>query len=152
MKKTIKVFAIALASIACANGASGQSVSANANATCTIITPLAITHGADLLFGNIAVLSSGGTVKMDTSGVRSVTGDVSLPSITGTFNAAYFNVTGATGDTYSITLPSGTATLSDGSAHTMSLGSWMSSPTTTGTIAAGTNRLEVGATLTVNGS
>lgn len=158
MKRTMKTFAIALASIACVNSASAQSVSATSNATGTIVTPLSITHGTDLSFGNMAVLSSGGTVVLAPGGGRTTTGDVSLPAAGGTVTAASFSVNGEPGDTYTIILPSGTATLSDGAGgtpHTMDLGTWKTnySPGTTGTLdGSGADALTVGATLTVGGS
>ena len=159
MKKTIKAFAVAFVSIVCVNSASAQSVSANSNATGTIVTPLSITHGNDLAFGNMAVLTGGGTVILTPAGTRTPSGDVTLPVPTGTFTAASFTIHGAVGDTYHITLPSGTVTLTDGiggAGHTMDLGTWKSnySPASTGTLdgTTGDDALTIGATLTVGGS
>jgi Domain of unknown function (DUF4402) len=159
MKKTIKSLAIAMIAVVCANGASAQSVSATSNATGNIVSPLSITHGNDLAFGNMAVLTGGGTVVLSPAGGRTPSGDVTLPVPTGTVTAASFSIHGEPGDTYHITLPSGTVTLTDGTGgagHTMGLGTWKSnySPATTGTLdgTTGDDALTIGATLTVGGS
>src|SRR5512133_7024 len=72
-----------------------------------------------------------------------------LPAVGGTISAAVFTVTGTTGATYSITLPA-SAIISFG-AIAMTVNSFTSTPTPTGTLAGGTETLRVGATLNVNG-
>jgi hypothetical protein len=161
MKNTIKMLAIVVAGIACANSASAQSVSATADATGTIVQPLTITKTTDMQFGNMAVTATAGTVVMTAAsgaGGRSATGGVTLPSNAGTVSAASFHITGQAGDTYSITIPSAAATLSDGAGtpHTMTLDTWTASPAAgshTGTLSGGgTDDVYVGATLHIAGS
>ncbi len=103
-------------------------------------------------FGNLNVGATGGTAVITPAGVRSVTGDVTMPATTGTVNAASFTVSGTANFGYSITLPAAATTLTSG-ANTMTVNTWTSSPTPTGTIGVGgTQVLTVGATLTVGGA
>jgi hypothetical protein len=126
-------------------------VTATASTSATIVTPIAISKTVDMDFGNVAVLgTSGGTVILTPAGTRTKTGGVTLPATTGTVSAASFTVTGATGYTYAITLPSSDITLSDGATHTMTVGTFTSNPSGTGTLTGGTSTLTVGATLNVS--
>ncbi|MDP3436251.1 MAG: DUF4402 domain-containing protein, partial [Bacteroidales bacterium] len=104
MKSTIKIFTLAIIALGFSTASFAQ-VSATANASGTIVTPIAITKTVDLNFGNIAVSATGGTVILAPAGTRTITGGVTLPANTGTVTAAEFNVTGQSGYTYSITLP-----------------------------------------------
>jgi hypothetical protein len=100
-------------------------------------------------FGNIAVsTATGGTVVLAPAGTRTTTGSVSLPATAGSPTAAAFTVTGQGSYTYAITLPT-TATLTDGSSHNMTVNTFTSNPSSTGTLSSGTQNIAVGATLTV---
>ena len=124
-------------------------VSATATATGTIIAPIAIAKNVDMNFGNIVSGAALGTVVLTPAGVRSKTGGAFLPStLPGTVTAASFTVTGATGYTYAITLPAAVTTVTSG-ANTMTVDTWTSTPTGTGTLAGGTQTLTVGGTLHV---
>jgi hypothetical protein len=124
-------------------------VTATATASATIITPIAISKSLDMSFGNVAVSPTiSGTVTLTPANVRTITGGVTLPVVAGTVNAAKFTVTGLTGSTYSITLPSSALTLTSG-ANTMTVTSFTSTPTPTGTLTGGTQDIYVGATLNV---
>jgi len=126
-----------------------QSASATANTTATIVTPIAIAWVTDLEFGNVAVsASNAGTVVMSTASVRSVTGGCTLPATTGTTTAAQFTVTGASGYTYAITLPA-SVLIDDNAGNDMTVNTFTSDPTPTGTLTSGTQDLYVGATLNV---
>ena len=130
------------------NNANAQ-VSATANATATIVAPITITQVDDLEFGNLAVQSgTAGTVVMAPAGTRTKTGGVTLPATTGTFNAADFTIGGTAGYTYAITLPAGALTINSG-ANTMTVDTWTSTPSGTGTLTGGNETLKVGATLNV---
>lgn len=144
-----KLFLLSLLMVAFSAGTFAQ-VSATANASATIITPIAIANTADMEFGNVAVNATPGTVVLTPAGVRSVTGGCTLPAVTGTVNAAAFTVTGLAGATYSITLPAGATTISSG-ANNMTVDTWTSSPTPTGTLTGGSENLTIGATLNVAG-
>ena len=123
-------------------------VSATATATGTIIAPIAISKTADMNFGNIVSGAALGTVVLTPAGVRSKTGGVFLPGTAGTVAAASFTVTGAIGFTYAITLPAAATTVTSGG-NTMTVDTWTSTPTVTGTLAGGTQTLTVGGTLNV---
>lgn len=136
----------------------GAKMSANAQATATstatakIVTPISIVKNVNLDFGNVAVTSIGGTVVMSPAGIRSVTGGLTLPVITGTVTAASFAVAGEGSYTYAITLPAAATTITSG-VNTMTVNTFTSSPTPTGTLSAGGSQtLTVGATLNVNAS
>ncbi len=125
-------------------------VSATATASATIVTPIAIANASDMDFGNLAVSATPGTVILTPAAARSVTGGVSLPATTGTVTAASFNVTGQASFTYSITLPAGATTITSGGGQTMTVDTWTSNPTPTGTLdGTGAQTLSVGATLNV---
>jgi hypothetical protein len=151
MKKIIGFFSAAVIMIAFATNVNAQ-VSANALASATIVTPIAIAWASDMNFGNVGVDAAGGTVDMTPAGVRTANGGCFLPAVTGTVTAGSFTVSGTGGATYSITLPGAALTISNG-ANNMSVDTWTSTPTPTGTIGGGgTQTLSVGATLHVGGS
>jgi hypothetical protein len=132
-----------------------QSSTATANASATIVHPIAISKSTDLVFGTLAVGATGGTVAISTGGVVTIGGAGNTisqpPANTGNPTAAVFAVSGEASFTYAITLPTdGTVTLSDGASHTMAVNTFTSNPGTTGTLSAGgTDTLNVGATLVV---
>ncbi|PUZ22822.1 hypothetical protein DCC81_20585 [Chitinophaga parva] len=150
MKKFNCISAITLVFAAITTSVSAQET-ASATATATIVTPISIVKDVDMNFGNVAVQSTaGGTVVLTPAGVRTATGGVTLPSTaTGTITAASFTVTGTGNYTYSITLPSTALTITSG-ANTMTVTNFTSDPLGVGTLAAGTQTLNVGATLNVS--
>ncbi len=129
----------------------GQSYSI-AQASATIVIPISISKINDMNFGEIAVISSAsGTVIIDPSGSISSggSGGVTLILTTGSVSSASFNVTGAAGYTYNITLPTGSIPVSSGS-NTMDLSSFTCSVSPLGLLSTGgTQLLTVGATLNV---
>jgi len=146
--KTIKKLAVCLVMFTFSAAMFAQ-VSATSTASATIVTPIAISNTAALNFGNVAVNSSAGTVVMTAAGVRSVTGGCTLPAVAGSPAAASFNVTGTANYTYAITLPAVATTISSG-ANSMTVDTWTSTPTSTGTLnGSGTQTLTVGGTLHV---
>ena len=151
MKLLSKLIFVSIVMLLFASSAFAQ-VTASATATATIVTPIAITNDVDMNFGNLAVNASVGTVVLTPAGARSATGGVSFLAATpGTITAASFTVTGLADATYSITLPAGALTITSG-ANTMTVDTWTSSPTPTGTLTGGTETLTVGATLNVGAS
>jgi len=149
MKKLIALFA-AIVLVSGFTTVSAQ-VTATATGSATIITPIAISKTTDMNFGNLAVSTAPGTIVLAPAGTRTKTGGVTLPAVTGTFGAAVFHVTGSTGSTYSITLPS-TYIISDGASHNMTIDTFTSTPSSTGTLTGGAQDIQVGATLNVAGS
>ncbi|MCD6062586.1 MAG: hypothetical protein K0R82_497 [Flavipsychrobacter sp.] len=150
--KKIKLLVAAIAVIGfSADTFAQQTSSATANASATIIQPIAISKTTDMSFGNIAVSgSTAGTVVLSTANGRTATGGVTLPVSGGTVTSAEFAVTGAANYTYTITLPS-SVTLDDNASHTMTAGTFTSDPlTSAGTLDAnGEQTVKVGATLAV---
>ncbi len=123
---------------------------ASATATATIIAPITILKTADMNFGDI--VRGSGTVVIAPAGTRTLNGDVTSPTTTGTLSAAAFTVGGEGAYTYAITLPSTDHTITNttgAGAETMIVNSFTSTPTTTGALVAGTQSLTVGATLNV---
>jgi len=148
MKKlSIVITLIALFSIASLTV--NAQVTATATASANIVTPINLTNAGDMNFGNVAVSSTGGTVILAPASTRTATGGVTLPFVPGTVTAAQFAVTGTPSYTYSITLPSTATTVTSG-ANTMTVDAFTSIPAATGTLdAAGTQTIDVGATLNV---
>ncbi|MFB0903909.1 MAG: DUF4402 domain-containing protein [Nonlabens sp.] len=137
--------------IAATTGAMAQE-SATASSSATIVAPIGIAQSADMNFGNVATNATGGTVVLTTGGATTKTGGVTLPAQTGTPTAAAFDVTGEGAYTYSIGLPGGPITLTESvSSNTMTVGTFISNPATTGTLTGGAQTVNVGATLTVAG-
>lgn len=147
MKKLSVLFSL-VAILTIASFTANAQVTASASSAANIIGPISISKSVDLNFGNVAVNSTlGGTVVLAPAGTRTQTGGVTLPVITGTVSAAKFTVSGQTGTTYSISLPA-SIVLSDGS-HNMTVDNFTSTPTTTGSLASGTEDIFVGGTLHV---
>lgn len=146
--KKIVILALGLLGL---NTAANAQATASATATAVIITPITITKTVDMHFGNVAVGATGGTVVLTPAGTRTPNGGVTLPATVGTPAAASFNVTGQASYTYAISLPSTATTISSG-ANNMTVDTWVSNPSGTGTLAVGTpgtQTVTVGATLTV---
>lgn len=122
--------------------------SATASAAATILTPIAISNTVDMNFGNLASSGTAGTCVLATDASRSTTGGVTIMA-GGTITAASFAVTGVAAANYTITLPAGATTVSDGT-NTMTIDTWTSNPSGTGTLTGGNSTLLVGATLNVN--
>lgn len=143
MKIVTKFFAVLVTGLVISINAFAQP---NATATAVILTPLSVAATSNLSFGNI-IAGSGGTVTIATNGTRTSTG-VTLPAANpGTISAAQFTVTGTGTSTFTIAVPA-THTISNGT-EDMTVGSFVSDPTPTGTLAGGTATVRVGATLTV---
>ena len=150
MKNILKFIVCGVLLFAFTTSAFSQA-SATSNATATIVGPIGITNTQEMNFGNVAVGATGGTVVLTPAGVRSTTGGVTLPATAGTVTEATFNVTGADGYTYAITLPSAALTISSGG-NNMTVDTFTSFPSGTGTLTGGSEVLSVGATLNVAGS
>jgi hypothetical protein len=150
--KTMKKLLCVASALVFSAGAFAQ-VNATADASATIIAPITITWVADMNFGNVAPSGVAGTVDLATDASRTATNcTVYGGAAAGTVTAAEFTVGGTAGMTYSITLP-GAATTISGPGLDMTVDTWISNPTPTGTIGGGgTQTLLVGATLNVGAS
>lgn len=128
-------------------------VTATSQASGTIITPISILNTVPMAFGNMAVSSIPGTVILSPASVRTTTGGVTLPSVTGSVSAASFLVSGAPNYTYDITIPApGDITVvDDNNSHTMNVDTWTSFPSLTGTLdGSGNQIINIGATIHVS--
>lgn len=117
--------------------------------------PISISKDRDMNFSTIAASSGGGTVVLSTSGSRSATGGIILPTINGTVSAAQFTVTGEPGFTYEITLPTDLILYESGVGPAyMIVNGFTRTPSATGTLnlTTGTETVLVGATLNVSGA
>lgn len=152
MKISIKLIALIVLLGAMSKTGFSQSVSSSATVSATIIAPLAISRVTDLNFGNVAVGSAVGTVVITTAGTRSVTGSCQLSATNpGTVTAAAFAITGQGSYTYGITLPSGSTAIT-GAGSPMSVDTYISNPSSTGTLSSGAQTVNVGGTLHVAGN
>jgi hypothetical protein len=150
MRTIIKlIFFIA---VACVHIFSLHAQTITGTASALLITPIALVKNVDMNFGNLAVSSTtAGTVVLTPASTRTTggSGGVTLPATRGTVSAADFTVSGQGGYTYAITLPT-SATLSDGAGHSMTINTFTSTPSATGTLSGGGSQdLTVGATLIV---
>jgi hypothetical protein len=129
-----------------------QESSASASAvpaTADIVAAIAIEKTANLSFGQVVASAALGTVTMATTGNRSSAGGATLASSSGA-NAAAFIVTGNGTDTFAITLPTSTVTLTHSNAtDTMDVDTFTSNPDGTGQLSRGPLPILVGATLHV---
>lgn len=140
-----------------AAAASAPSFAADATATANVMVPVTIAKVTDLAFGKFVAGAAGGTVTLDTTGLRDKSGDVILAG--GTTGIATFTVTGEPSTGYAITLPATTSlTGSGGGTMVLTLGSdtnaggAVTGNATTGTLSgAGTQTLYVGGSLAVAG-
>jgi hypothetical protein len=101
MKTLVKLFAVTFVMLAFSASTFAQ-VSATAQASAVIQTPLAITSTVDMDFGSMAA-TSGGTVDLALD--NSLTASAGVTLIGGTPTAASFTVTGINNATYSIGIP-----------------------------------------------
>jgi len=148
MKTSIKLFALGMILMGFGVNANAQAT-ASAPTSATIIAPITLTKDVDMNFGNVAVINAG-TVILGTDGARSATGGVTVSAaIGGTITAAKFTVGGEGSNTYSITLPSSALTITRALGGTMTVDGFLSNPSGTGILTAGTQELLVGATLHV---
>jgi len=148
MKKGTKLILTALVMMLAASSSYAQAT-ATASASATIVTPISLTKTVDMNFGIVAVQSStAGTAILSPAGGRTVTAGVSISATTGTVTAASFTVNGQGAYTYDITLPTTALTISSG-ANTMTVTAFTSTPSGTGALTAGSQTLNVGATLNV---
>ena len=144
-----KLFVLGFLLLAFTAGTFAQS-SATASAAATILTPIAISNTVDMDFGILAGSVAPGTCVLATDNSRTTTGGVTIMA-GGSPAAASFTVTGSVDAVYTITLPAGVTTVSNGT-NTMTIDTWVSNPTPTGTLTLGTSTLLVGATLNVGAS
>ncbi len=144
----IAVVAIAVAGIGMVTPRTVHAASDTANATANIIAPITITQTGDLDFASIVPDVAPQTVVVNTANTRTAcTGGLVC---TGAVSSASFDVGGAAGAGYTITLP-GTLNITDGGVNNMNVDTWTINPTSPATLSGSPpDTLTVGATLNVN--
>jgi hypothetical protein len=147
MKNVIRIFVIALVGLTLASNVTAQ-VSATANASVTIISPLTISKVDDMNFGNVAIVSNAaGSVTLTTTSTRTwLGGAAGVATTAGVIKAAKFNIGGADGYVVSITLPVSCTVTSSG--NNMTVDNFVSNPASGFTFITGNPALlYVGATV-----
>jgi hypothetical protein len=152
-QKSLK-FALACAFALGATTIGGSAAAANndsANASGTVVAPIAIAKATDLAFGSFIAGTAVGTVSVNTDGARTVGGDVVAAG--GVPTAAVFNITGAANATYTIAYDAGVTLTGPGTAMALTqvsdlTGAGASAPGT-GTLAPAAASLYIGGTLAV---
>ena len=146
--KNLKKLALAFGTVTALAMVSHSAIAASVDgdASATVVSPLAISQSTAMSFGNFAA-GTGGTVVIGTDGARSQTGAVSLSTVD-EGSQGVFAVTGQGNATFAITLPSTDVTLTSGG-NTMTVNTFTSDPSGTGTLSSGSATINVGATLTV---
>ncbi|MCE9661951.1 DUF4402 domain-containing protein [Halomonas sp. M5N1S17] len=118
-RRTVLASVVALGAFGASNSFAAESTT---TATGTVIAPIAITNPVNLNFGRFVAGVAVGTVKVDTNGSRTATGDAFLPTVGPTPTAAQFLVTGGADATYTISWTGAVLTNTTGAgAETMTL-------------------------------
>ncbi|MDB5190563.1 MAG: hypothetical protein JWQ96_126 [Segetibacter sp.] len=158
--KKILLSVVVLAAFGTASKAQ-SSATGTATATAIIVAPITITNAANMHFGHIVASGTSGTVELTPAATptRNITGGVTLVASSATASAASFDVTGTSGYTFNITLPSSAVTLthSAGSAGptggTMTINTFTTDKSlTSNTITSSAFNFKVGATLAIAAS
>ncbi len=125
--------------------------SIRATASAQVIAALTATETAQLNFGRFSPETLGGKVIVTPDNVRTAQGTVMLGG--GSHNSASFYITGEYDATFSVTLPSAPAILTNTmNAKTMQVTDWQSNPTQgkgVGKLNGGSMSVQVGAVLNV---
>jgi hypothetical protein len=129
-------------------GVNAQST-AYASTTAVLVTPISILKSVDMHFGTVAASSTAGTVELDYDNSRNPTGGASLPAGSTTQKAAVFTVTGEGTSGFSVSIPSGSITLTGSVSGTMLVDNFLCDAGTATTLSGGTKTLKVKAILNV---
>lgn len=127
--------------------ASSLAASASSSASATVVAPLSITTASGLSFGSLYAGATAGSVVLAADGSRSASGGAGLAAGGGT--VASFEVQGAPGASYAVTLPD-SALLQDGAGNSMTVTAFSSNAGGVGQLSPeGAQTLAVGAALEV---
>ncbi|MEI8049029.1 MAG: DUF4402 domain-containing protein [Bacteroidota bacterium] len=145
MKNINKIFAIAIVALGFSTSAFAQSAK-SASSTATLVTPLKITKTTDLDFGVVASSATAGTIAMNYNNGLTPSGGSYV--ISGTPTSAKFNVTGADGESISVSYPT-TLTLTGVALGTLTLSSITADCGTTTTIGGGAKDIKFSSVLEI---
>lgn len=126
-----------------------QISSATSGASVTISTPISVSKSVNMSFSSITVSSTqGGSIILDPTGKESASGGISINNNEeGGGVPASFTVSGQGGYAYSVNLPNSPVSMDDESADLLNITTFTSSPQVSGQTQAGTQTINVGATL-----
>ena len=129
---------------------------ATANASATILTPIALTNTTPLAFGTIVPSTSAGKVTVANDGTRSGSNVVLISTAStnsSASSAAVFDITGEKSKLYSVTLPADNSVSISSGSDKMVVTSFTSDVATGGNkLTGGTDSFRVGGTLLVGAS
>ena len=145
LKTTACVALFALVGLLCLTANAFAATTDTADVGAIIIAPLTIGHTVDLDFGTLGFGVGAGTATITPVGGRTVTG--SATAVPGGQHAASFDITGEGTNGYAITLQPGHIHMGNGATGDMTVDTFTSLPSGTGTLTAGTDTLLVGASL-----
>lgn len=117
---------------------------------------IVISGTVDLNFGTMSETGAGGTMVMDTVGIRTPTGAVTAVTGGGLSSEGIFSLSGSTGLAIDVSMTAASFTVSDGGANTMTVNNFnlltnAGGATVTITLAANPSTFPMGATLNVGG-
>lgn len=146
--KNVKYIAAA-ALLALVASPAAHAVTADGTGTANIVAPLAIANTAGLRFGDIAPdVNNSGTVEIETDDDKVCAANLTCFNTSPT-GAAAFDVTGADGVSYDITVPANVTLAGAGTAAGQNMTATLVGSKASGTLASGADSFTVGGTLTV---
>ncbi|HET9571399.1 MAG TPA: DUF4402 domain-containing protein [Bacteroidales bacterium] len=115
MKKLmLSVFVLATIAFS-ANAAGGNTASGTASADAKLVTAISVTKNVDLQFGEVSISGADGSVTLTAAAAAAPVSEGGVQHLNNVAQtAAKFTVTGQSGLGFDISLPSATATLTDG--------------------------------------
>lgn len=133
------------------SGPASAQRTATSGATATIVQGAAVTKNSNLRFGALIPGILGGTVTVNTAGLRAYAGTMTfLSSVTAPFSAASFSLLGQPNQLFSVVLPVTATLIRQGGTESILLTTLVSNPLLLGTLdAAGNGTLSVGGTIAV---
>ncbi|MEP7166081.1 MAG: DUF4402 domain-containing protein [Ferruginibacter sp.] len=144
----IKILSMAILMTVLTASAFAQST-AYATTTALLVTPISISKTTDMHFGTVASSATAGTVALDYVDGRSATGGASLPAGSLLQKTAVFAVLGEGNSSFSISIPTGSITLTGSVSGTMTVDNFVCDGGVSTTLTGGSKTLKVKATLNV---
>jgi len=146
MKKSFIILAAIVMIAGFASNVSAQSTASN-TAKAVLKIPISITAPTIMDFGVLAASATPGTAVLTYGSALSKTGGVTI--VSGTPTAGGYAVTGEGSTSYSISIPTGDVTISDGSGHSMIVNTMVCSKGASSSLSSGSDTFTVGGTLNV---
>lgn len=146
MKK--KIMAAAMLLVSYTTNANAQST-ATASTTAELVTPISITKITDMNFGSVAASATAGTVALDYSNGRAITGGANVLNGSTLGTTAVFTITGEATNGFSISIPLSPITLTGSVSGTLEVSGFTPDTGASGTLVAGSVVIKVKAILNV---